>query len=172
MIDERIVGRPLVGVVTCRPYRRGDDAAAAIKHLGRLAGGLGATHLLVLWEEADLRTSLHGPADTYPQGLVLVQATYCSHQLDWHPFTYQVRGQRPSGGADLDISWGQPTTCPGAALPSPIQHLLSWFRLPEFSSRDEVDRTLQAAADNGYDFSVFLDDRGPTGAQTSCTGHR
>lgn len=40
VFDETNTDQPLVAMVTCREYRRGDDAAKAITHLGRLAGAL------------------------------------------------------------------------------------------------------------------------------------
>lgn len=88
VFDERPVGQPLVAVVTCRPYRRGDDAATTIRHLGRLAGALRATHLLVFWEEADLRTSLLGPCDAHPQGLALLDALAHSFPRQYAALAY------------------------------------------------------------------------------------
>jgi hypothetical protein len=114
-----------------------------------------ATHLLVFWEETDLHTSLRGPAEGYPLGLAMLQADYRSHQLDWYPFDASVRRYRPTGGADLDITWGTPSTCPSAALHQPVSSLLSWSRDPDFSSRSEVDQTLASATAAGCDIAHF-----------------
>ena len=58
-VFDRLGGDRLVGQVTCRPYRRGQDAAVAIAELGRIAAGVafyamfavfpGLAALIALW---------------------------------------------------------------------------------------------------------------------------
>lgn len=154
VFDERNCGEPLVAMVTCRDYQPGRDAAEAITHMGRLAAALAATHLLVFWEEADLHRSFTQAAQAPPSGLAILEANYRSHQLHWYPFAATVRGYRPSGGADLNITWGAPTSCPGAALHQPVEGLLSWSR-EVYCNRYEVDEMLTRAVEAGYGIARF-----------------
>ncbi len=50
--------QPYVGYLTCRPFSRGADAAAAIAELGELPSVLAATRLVVTWEAQDLNVAL------------------------------------------------------------------------------------------------------------------
>ena len=119
-----------VGYVTCRPYRRGGDAAAAIAELGRVAAAISGTDLLVFWEEHDIRTSLYGPSDDHPTGLVLLQVTWESHFLTWFPFDVElVRRLDTRLLPDLDIIQRPPSgPTEGTQLHQPIASLIQLWR--------------------------------------------
>lgn len=99
-VFDRLGGDRLVGRVTCRPYRRGQDAAVASAELGRIAAAVVGTDLLVFWEEFDLRTSVYGPSEQHPKALVILQATLQSHFLTWFPFESDVLSWRANGLPD------------------------------------------------------------------------
>jgi hypothetical protein len=117
---------PIVATISTRPYYRGADAVAAISALGDMPAAIAATHLLVMWNESDLRASLAGPGD-HPDGLVAVRVSLEGHLLHWYPY-------RPDF-PDLDrglpttiATWGTPSSHPGAPLPDPIAQLLNRWR--------------------------------------------
>ncbi len=140
--------RPYIGYMVCRPYYRGHDAMAAIRHLGRIAAAMCATRLVVVWEEFDLRTSILGPSDNYPNGLALLDAEFpSSHSLTWLPFDYYTS----AGGSTLGLSWEQPSTQLDVALPEPIPSLLNAWRAPAPFGPDGVEHTLTEALHDGYE---------------------
>jgi len=73
--------QPYVGFISCRPFYRGADAAAAITDLGPLPSVLAATRLVVNWEDCDLRTALQVPGDTFPTAIVTLDADRTDHTL-------------------------------------------------------------------------------------------
>lgn len=153
-VFDRFGGDRLVGQVTCRPYRRGQDAAVAIAELGRIAAGVSGTDLLVFWEEFDLRTSLYGPSEQHPKALVILQATLQSHFLTWFPFESDVLSWQANGlPDDVQIRRGAPTdTVEGARLSEPIYRLLDLWRAGIVSyDFDECQRIVTSAAKDGYD---------------------
>lgn len=118
-----------VGYVSCREYYRGQDAVAAIGHMGVIAAAMCATRLLVVWEESDLRTSIYGPsANVYPNGLALLDISLTGHEISWYPFRYvNEHRQLPSLTANIDIEWGQPSRQPSVDLLPGIHDLIhSW----------------------------------------------
>jgi hypothetical protein len=120
--------QPYVGYVTSRPYYGGRDAAEAIMGMGAAPAAIKATRLLIAWEEADLWTSLAGPAD-YPTGFAVVIATRSTHVLRWHPFTLHVDA-RPSrsGLPPVRPEWAEWASVPAAELPSVIVGLIEHWR--------------------------------------------
>ncbi len=143
----------LVGQITCRPYRRGHDAAAAIAGLGQVAAAVSGTDLLVFWEEFDLRTSLYGPSQAHPKGLVILEATWESHSLTCFPFESDVLAWRATGLPEVRIVRGEPSgTIEGAPLAEPIHQLLDLWRAGMVSyDLDTCRRTITTATQNGYD---------------------
>ncbi|MCH9667024.1 MAG: hypothetical protein K0U76_17235 [Actinomycetia bacterium] len=140
--------QPYIGYVVCRPYYRGHDAMAAISHLGRIAAAMCATRLVVVWEEFDLRTSILGPSDNYPNGLALLDAEFpSSHNLTWLPFDYYTSAR----SSTLGLSWGHPSTQLDIALPEPIPSLLTAWRAPAPFGQDGVEHTLTEALHDGYE---------------------
>ena len=155
-VFDRLGGDRLVGQVTCRPYRRGQDAAVAIAELGRIAAGVVGTDLLVFWEEFDLRTSLYGSSEQHPKALVILQATLQSHFLTWFPFESDVLSWRANGlPDDVRIRRGAPTdTVEGAQLSEPIYRLLALWRAGIVAyDFDECRRIVTSAVKDGYDVS-------------------
>ena len=153
MLDETL-DQPYVGYVLCRPYYGGQDAASAIAHLRRIAAALCASRLLVVWEESDLRTSIVGPSENHPNGLAVLDATFTAHALTWYPFRYDVTGHRPSGGANLQVSWGRRTSQADVSPPNPIPRVLSSWRLPEPFGTDGVEHTITKALDSGNEIDL------------------
>jgi hypothetical protein len=120
--------QPYVGYVISRPYHRGRDAAEAIVGLGAAPAAIKATRILIAWEEADLWTSLCGPAD-YPTGFAVVIATWSTHVLHWHPFSLHMDG-RPlqSGLPSVRPQWDECGRVPAAELPLVIVGLIERWR--------------------------------------------
>lgn len=143
----------LVGQVTCRPYRRGSDAADAIAGLGGVAAAVGGTDLLVFWEECDLRTSLYGPSEDHPNGLAILQVTWETHFLTWFPFTTNVVGWRGNGLPEVQIVPDEPSeNVEGVRLPDPIHRLLDVWRTATASyDFDMCRRIISSASQSGYD---------------------
>lgn len=135
VIDETLVEQAYVGYVMCRPYYRGQDATAAISHLGRIAAAMCATHLVVAWEESDLRTSVLGVnPEGHPRGLAVLDAPFLpySHTLLWHPFRYYTNDGTPEylNNPALSVAWGQSSLNPEAPIPESIRSLLLAWRTP------------------------------------------
>src|SRR5690242_11127064 len=74
-ILSRLLAPPYLGKVTTRRFCRGDDAALAVTALGVLPSLLLATHVVVVWEYADLCTALELPGEAFPTGLVVLEAS-------------------------------------------------------------------------------------------------
>lgn len=125
-----------IGYVSCREYYRGQDAVAAIGHLGVIAAAMCATRLLVVWEESDLRTSIFGPSATvYANGLALLETSLTDHEITRHPFRYtNGHAQPPSLTAYLDIQWGQPSTQAKVDLLPGTRDLIDSWRAEMVSS--------------------------------------
>lgn len=159
IVDDTLA-QPYVGYVVCRPYYRGQDATAAISHLGRIAAAMCASQLLVVWEESDLRTSILGgePGD-YPHGLAVLDAPFLlgsTHTLDWRPFQWCTSDGTPVYFTNpaLGLEWGQASRHPGAPLPEPVPALLMSWRAPAPFGRDGVERTLTEAVSAGYEIHL------------------
>lgn len=152
--------QPYVGYVVCRRYYRGQDAAAAISHLGRIAAAMCSSQLVVVWEESDLRSSILGgdPGD-HPHGLAVLDAPFLlgsTHILDWHPFQWCTSDGTPVYFTNpaLVLQWGRASRHPGAPLPDPVPALLMSWRAPAPFGPDGVERTLSEAVSEGYEFHL------------------
>jgi hypothetical protein len=120
--------QPYVGYGISRPYHRGRDAAEAIVGLGAAPAAINATRILIVWQEADLWTSLCGRAD-YPTGFAVVIATWSTHILHWHPFTLHSNGPPPQSGLpSVRPEWDQWGRIPAAELPLVIVGLIERWR--------------------------------------------
>jgi hypothetical protein len=121
---------PYVGYVATRPFYRGKDAAAAIGRLGALPAALYATRLVLTWEHADLYTALEMPGDVFPTALALVEATFTTHTLTWHPFTLRWGDIGPLGVPTAIPTWAASSKHRNGQLPAPIHAALDeWRRL-------------------------------------------
>ena len=155
-------GQPYAGHITCKDYPHGDAAIAAIAQMGTIAGALGSTRLLAVWEEYDLRTSVLGPDEAYPgvpRGVALLDVTDDGHELSWHPFRIGAPLELTQGsGREIDLSWGQPSVHPNAALGPGVSELVrSWQAIVRVGNHQfgEVwaawaQHLLSMAADAGY----------------------
>lgn len=148
-----------VGYVMCRPYYRGQDATAAISHLGSIAAAMCATDLVVAWEESDLRTSvLGGNPEDHPRGIAVLGAPSrpSSHTLLWHPFHYYTSDGTPEYPSNpaLSIAWGQPSRNPEAPLPESVRSLLHSWRTPIPFGPNGIKRTLTEAVNDGYEIHL------------------
>jgi hypothetical protein len=154
-VFDRTRAQPMRGYVICRFYSRGDDAVSAIANLGVLATALGATDLIVFWEESDLRTSVFGPhpEDGYPVGLVTLQATLSSHRATWRPFVNHVLGYRQDGLPVVRVEWRDSTMQAEGDVPFPIQGLLQRWRSTAGHTKG-ADELLDMAADEGYEIRL------------------
>jgi hypothetical protein len=137
---------PYVGSVATRRFRRGADAAAAVRGLGLLPSVLFATELVVVWEHADLCAALGVPGEV-PTGLVVARAGMWEgeHELRWHPFAADPGAPaRPGGPPTLVPRWGQVVQHEGAELPWPVTDLLGLWR--EFRRGDIAETRAGAVA--------------------------
>lgn len=146
--------KPLTGYATCRDYTRGADAAVAISSLGILAAALRAELVVMIWEEADLRTSLYGPSDDHPNGIVVLEATLDSHELIWHPFDFTIAGYNPDGLPRLNVRWGTSIQTNGAPLPEVITQLLDEWRSSQITSFAEAQALIIGAQNDGYNIRL------------------
>jgi hypothetical protein len=120
--------QPYVGCVRSRPYRQGVDAVKAITRLADAPAAIMATRVVLVWEDADLRVSLHGPGE-YANGLVVVDAELLGeHTLRWHPVTLQIDGVAADGLPDVRPKWGTPATVHNAVLPPIMAAVLNTWR--------------------------------------------
>lgn len=134
--------QPYAGMLTCRPFYRGTDAADAVAAMGALPAALWATHLLVVWEHSDLCTALELPGEAFPSGIVVLEATMSEHTVRWYPYLTRFGAVGASGLPTVLPDWGTPTRHPGAKLPDPIIRLLASWR-----DWTETDNLAQQAAD-------------------------
>ena len=118
--------QPYVGWLTCRPFYRGADAAAAIAELGELPSVLAATRLVVTWEAQGLNVALDMPPDPENSALVVLDATLTDQAINWYPLQLRPggRGER----AVVVAEWGVPVQLRGAPLPGPIAELVAVWR--------------------------------------------
>ncbi|OBB79336.1 hypothetical protein [Mycolicibacterium peregrinum] len=144
----------LMGYAVCRDYTRGADAALGIGSLGILADAMHADLLVLMWEEADLRTSLYGPSDDHPTGIVILEATLHSHELTWHPFDFTVVGYNSAGLPRLDVRYGDSSDIKGGPLPEVIAKVLAEWRSRQVASFEEARATIEGAAADGYQISL------------------
>ena len=82
----RQLAQPYIGKVVDPAVLPGLDAAVAIRRWGCCPSVLLATHVVVVWEYADLCTALELPGETFPTGLVVLEASMDAHVVRWHPF--------------------------------------------------------------------------------------
>lgn len=144
--------QPYVGFVTCRLFHRGVDAASALANLGLFPSVLMATRLLVVWEDCDLRTALELPGESFPTGVVVLDAGLDQHTLNWHPFDIEVGGTSPYGIPTVNPHWGAPARYENVQLLAPIAELLQVWR--EFRNED-IQETAIKLQEAGYEFTMM-----------------
>ena len=127
-ILSRLLAPPYLGKVTTRPFYRGDDAALAVTALGVLPSLLLATHVVVVWEYADLCTALELPSEASRTGTVVLEASTDSHVVRWHPFLMHLGPPGPAGLPTVRPEWGEAARFPDAPLPAPVVELLAVWR--------------------------------------------
>ena len=127
-ILSRLLAPPYLGKVSTRPFYRGEDAALAVTALGLLPSRLLATHLVVVWEYADLCTALELPGEAFPTGVVVLEASTDSHVVRWHPFRVHVGLPGPLGLPTVRAEWGELARFADAPLPAPVVELLAVWR--------------------------------------------
>lgn len=139
---------PYAGMLTCRPFYRGVDAADAIAAMGALPSALLATHLVVVWEHCDLCTALELPGESFPSGVVVLVATRSEHTVRWYPYVTRFGPVGTSGMPTVLPDWEPPRRYPGAALPQPVARLLeSWRTRP---APDELEQQAVRLERAGY----------------------
>lgn len=143
--------QPMVATAVCRPYYPGQDAIAAIAALGNIADAIGGTHLIVAWEESDLRTSMYGPGD-HPKGLSLLLADYihrAPNTLTWHPFTVEI-----DDAERAHIHWAGTSVTQDPPLPDPIEQLLARWRAGLINDEQSAAHTVATARHDGYEIHL------------------
>jgi len=117
---------PYVGMLRCRWYSQGVDAADAIAELGELPSVLAATRLVVMWEALDLAAALDVPAERDTRVMVALDATLTEQTMHWRPFRLH-RGEGRPGDAVVP-EWGESMRRPDPPLPGPVARLLAVWR--------------------------------------------
>lgn len=135
--------QPYVGYLTCRPFYRGADAAAAIVELGELPSVLAVTRLAVTWEAYDLTVALQVPADPDTLALVVLDATLTEHAIRWCPFRLHAGTGRY--GDMVVPEWGPPALLRDPPLPGPVEQLLTVWRQWRAGDLDETITRLETA---------------------------
>lgn len=126
---------PYVGYVRCRAFDSRSDAAAALELLGALPAAVAATHVLLVWDVAHLRSVLDPGRPATVDGLAIVEATFTEHVAHLLP-----TGKR----AD---EWEPARSWPNGRLPAPIEAALQrWRTLTE----DEVVGTANTLERAGF----------------------
>jgi hypothetical protein len=143
---------PYAGMLGCRPFYRGSDAANAVTAMGALPAQLWATHLLVVWEHADLCTALQLPTEradgTFPSALVVLQATTSEHTVRRYPFDIHLGPPSPNGLPTVLPQWGTPTCERAGWIPDPIHRLLARWR--QHNEPDQLHHTTTRLQQAGY----------------------
>jgi hypothetical protein len=145
----------LMGYAVCRDYSRGPDAGVAIGSLGILADAMHADLVVIMWEEADIRTSLYGPSDDHPTGITILEATLQAHELTWYPFDFTVIDYNPDGLPRLDVRYGKSSHTKGAPLPTVIDELLAEWRSRQVGSFEEAQDMIVGAQAVGYHIKLI-----------------
>ena len=123
----------------------GRDAAEAVAALGVLPSVFYATHVVAVWEYADLCTALELPGETFPTGLVVLEASMDTHVVRWHPFRMHLGSPGPEGLPTVIPEWGRPGMYPDAPLPEPVVELLALWRAWQNGNIAETEAELQRA---------------------------
>lgn len=144
--------QPYIGSVTCRRFYRGADAASAVADLGLFPSVIGATRLLVVWEDRDLRTALELPDAPSANGVVILDAGIDRHTLNWHPFEAEAGDIGPLGIPTVIPHWGTTARYEDAPVLAPITDLLRIWR--EFR-RDDIRETGHRLEEAGYEFQLI-----------------
>ena len=97
-----------------------------------LPGVLGATRLVVAWENDDMCTAfeLPEPEGGFLTGFVVVDATRGGHVVRWHPYM-PVAGGPTSFDPDwvsVVPEWGRESKRANGPLPAPMADLLATWR--------------------------------------------
>lgn len=147
--------QPYAGYIQTPDFRRGADAAWAIRGLGILPSVLAASRLLVVWEHVDLCTALEMPGQHAASALMVLEATLDDHVLTAHPFTVDAGPPSPFGITAILVDWQDAVQIPRAGLPGPVAEILSTWRL---QLRDDLTQTVTGLQEVGYSISwVELD---------------
>jgi hypothetical protein len=145
-ILSRLLAEPYIGSVSVRPFYPGRDAAVAVAALGVLPSAFYATHLVVVWEYADLCTALELPGEEgFPTGLVVLEATMDGHVVRWHPFLMHLGPLGPGGLPTVIPEWGRSYRFVDAPLPAPVVQLLAVWRAWRRGDVAETTAELQRA---------------------------
>ena len=127
-ILSRLLAEPYIGKVSTRPFYRGLDAEVAVTGLGLLPSLLLATHVVVVWEYADLCTALELPGEAFSTGLVVLEASMDAHVVRWHPFRMHFGPLSAVGLPTVRAEWGESARMPDAPLPAAVVELLAVWR--------------------------------------------
>ena len=136
-------GPGYAGCVVTRDFDRGEDAAWAIAGLGFPLATLPASRALLMWEQADLLTSLNAPEPATERALVFLDATTDDYRVTWYPF------ELPVGPGSADVTWFEPRTADRPALPKPIIEVLRIWREP---IPDDFASTMDELQQGGYKY--------------------
>lgn len=141
--------QPYLGYIHTRPFYRGEDAAKAISELGVFPAAMGATRVLVAWENRDINVALQTGGEKTPSAVVFAEATLADHVVHWHPFEIGEIGSVTEYGTHPFVPyWGQAKVRAGARLPEPLAHALRIWRdtpPPDVDEMQDMVETLQEA---------------------------
>jgi hypothetical protein len=143
---------PYVGYLTCRPMYRGEDAAQAVRAMGLVGSMLGATRMVIAFENADLCTALELPdADQAVPGIVVIDADRAGHAMRWRPVLFHEGPVNSAGAATVRPEWGPMMRYPrDFALPRAVAELLAAWRAPRAWSETELLQAIAGMEVGGY----------------------
>jgi hypothetical protein len=136
--------QPWVGYLTCRRFRQGGDAAAALGELGELPSVLMATRLVVTWEAQDLNVALGAPMDPDDSALMVLDAVLGEVPV-CRRYPFDARRPEQGPAAAIVARWRRPAEIRDPGLPGPVRRLLAVWRQWREADLDETVARLEAA---------------------------
>jgi hypothetical protein len=145
------MAQPYLGYIHTRPFHQGEDAAKAITELGLFPAAMGATRVLMAWENRDINVAMRTGGEKAPSAVVLAEASMDGHVVHWHPFEVGEIGSVSEHGTRAFVPyWGQATVHAGAALPDPLARALwIWREAPPFGA-DEMRDMVRGLQERGH----------------------
>jgi hypothetical protein len=151
VFTEHVTAQPYAGFMSARPPAVGRHTMASVAGLGLLPLALAATRVVIVWEQADLETSLHGPDCAHINALVAVEATHDAHTVVIKPFTTRwERTDAAVSGRRCLPHFGPARTLSAGPLPAPIIDALALWRTNPTPDATRKAALLSTLASLGY----------------------
>lgn len=145
--------QPYLGYMTCRPIHGGRDITPALRGLGVMASLIGASRLVLAWENHGLWSEVEqseAPDEPYAHVAVDVRRDG-GHVLRCYPFEpYGGAGGPPGRPATVLPVWGEPILRRDGELPWSCWELLRMWREPTEWDRPLRTEILAQLEEGGY----------------------